>query len=301
MSFPSVLTLVAPALDDAIPRLVAARLPRAGAPVWLAPGRACDLPFAGLGEAQAQTVAGAALGGLPIDFLAQPAEGRKRRLLVADMDSTIITVECIDEIADYIGLKPEIAAITEQAMRGEIDFAAALRQRAAMLRGLPIALLARAYAERVRLSPGAAALVRTMRRDGAFTALVSGGFTYFTERVREAAGFDYDQANRLNLVGEALDGTVGEPILDADAKLAALRRLAAQRGIPLAATLAIGDGANDLPMLRAAGLGIAYRAKPIVAAAARARIRYTDLSTALYYQGYTAAEIAAAALSSDPA
>lgn len=215
--------------------------------------------------------------------------------------STIITVECIDEIASYIGRRAEIAAITERAMRGEIDFAGALRQRAAMLRGLPVTALQQAYAERVRLSPGAEALVRTMRAAGAFTALVSGGFTFFTERVREAAGFQFDQANRLRYADAALDGTLEEPILDADAKLDTLRRLASERGIPMALTLAIGDGANDLKMLRAAGLGIAYRAKPVVAAGARARIDHGDLKTALYYQGYTATEIAAALLNPAPA
>jgi len=301
MSLPFVLTLVAHRLDPNRVGLLAGQLPLSRPPHWLAPDEACDLPFAGLEPVAAEALARELLSDLPLDCLAQDASGRRRRLLVADMDSTIITVECIDEIASYIGRRAEIAAITERAMRGEIDFAGALRQRAAMLRGLPVTALQQAYAERVRLSPGAEALVRTMRAAGAFTALVSGGVTVSTERVREAAGFQFDQANRLRYADAALDGTLEEPILDADAKLDTLRRLASERGIPMALTLAIGDGANDLKMLRAAGLGIAYRAKPVVAAGARARIDHGDLKTALYYQGYTATEIAAALLNPAPA
>jgi len=208
------------------------------------------------------------------------------------MDSTIITVECIDEMADMLGLKPRIAAITERAMRGELDFADALRERVALLKGLPVADLERVWSERIRLTPGARTLVLTMRSHGAFAALVSGGFSFFTGRVRAAAGFDLDRANELLLDGAALSGAVREPILGSSAKLAALREFAAARGLDLAETMAVGDGANDLEMIRAAGLGVAFRAKPVVAAAARARVDHGDLTALLYFQGYRRSEFA---------
>ena len=279
-----VLTLVGKTLDaKAASRL----LEGAGAPEPLGPD-ALDLPFAGPEPAAAEARLRAALPG--VDLLAQKPEGRRKRLLIADMDSTIITVECIDEMADMLGLKPRIAAITERAMRGELDFAAALRERVALLKGLALADLERVWRERIRLTPGARMLARTMRAHGALTALVSGGFSYFTARVREAAGFELDQANELTLKGTALAGAVREPILGAAAKLEALRRLAAERGIAPQETLAVGDGANDLEMIRAAGLGVAFRAKPVVAAAARARIDHGDLTALLYFQGYRRAE-----------
>jgi phosphoserine phosphatase len=224
----------------------------------------------------------------PIDLCAQPLEHRRKRLLVADMDSTIIGVECLDELADFAGLKAEVAAITERAMRGEVDFESALRQRVAMLKGLPLAELARAHAERVRLNPGARTLVRTMAANGARCVLVSGGFDFFTRRVAEAAGFHLDRANRLIEADGALAGLVAEPILGREAKLAALIEEAAALGVDLVDTAAIGDGANDLDMIRAAGLGVAYRAKPLVAAEADARIDHSDLTTLLYFQGYSA-------------
>ena len=279
-----VLTLVGKTLDaTAASRL----LEGAGAPEPLGPD-ALDLPFAGPEPAAAEARLRAALPG--VDLLAQKPEGRRKRLLIADMDSTIITVECIDEMADMLGLKPRIAAITERAMRGELDFAAALRERVALLKGLALADLERVWRERIRLTPGARMLARTMRAHGALTALVSGGFSYFTARVREAAGFELDQANELTIKGTALAGAVREPILGAAAKLEALRRLAAERGIAPQETLAVGDGANDLEMIRAAGLGVAFRAKPVVAAAARARIDHGDLTALLYFQGYRRAE-----------
>lgn len=266
-------------------------LPQAGEPDWLAADTACDLPIDGGDAGNHEAAARMALANAPVDLIAQPAVGRRRKLLIADMDSTIITVECIDELADMIGRKAEVAAITEAAMRGEIDFAAALRRRAAMLAGLPTADLARCYDERVRLSPGARVLVQTMRRHGAHTALVSGGFTYFTGRVRDAAGFHEDQANRLVEADGLLTGEVASPILDSSAKLAALTRLIDRHGLEAEATLAIGDGANDKAMIEAAGLGVAYRAKPVLADAARARVDHTDLTALLYMQGYRADDL----------
>jgi phosphoserine phosphatase len=224
----------------------------------------------------------------PIDLCAQPLEHRRKRLLVADMDSTIIGCECLDELADFAGLKAEVAAITERAMRGEVDFEAALRERVAMLKGLPLADLARCYDERVRLNPGARTLVRTMAANGARCVLVSGGFDVFTRRVAEAAGFHLDRANRLIEADGALAGLVAEPILGREAKLQALIDEAAALGIELIDTLAVGDGANDLDMIKAAGLGVAYRAKPVVAAQADARIDHADLTALLYFQGYSA-------------
>lgn len=233
------------------------------------------------------------LAGKAVDFCLQPAIGRRKRLLIADMDSTIISVECIDELADFAGVKAQVSEITERAMRGELDFEAALRERVAMLKGLPLADLQRAYDERVRLNPGARTLVRTMTAHGAKAFLVSGGFSFFTSRVAQAAGFDANRANTLTLAGGVLAGTVGEPILGREAKLAALREEAAALDIPLSATLAVGDGANDLAMIEAAGLGIAYRAKPIVAAQAHAKVDHTDLTSLLYFQGYRADEFVA--------
>ena len=221
-----------------------------------------------------------------LDWCVQPLEGRRKRLLVADMDSTIINVECLDELADFAGLKAEISAITERAMRGELAFEGALRERVAMLKGLPVTALQAAYDERVRLNPGARTLVRTMAAAGARCLLVSGGFSFFTRRVAAAAGFHAERANTLGEAGGALTGLVGEPILGREAKLSALSEEAAALGVPLSATLAIGDGANDLAMIEAAGLGIAYRAKPIVAAQADARIDHADLTALLYFQGF---------------
>ncbi len=214
-----------------------------------------------------------------------PAEGRRKRMLIADMDSTIIGVECIDELADFAGVKPEVARITEAAMRGELDFEGALIARVALLKGLPAADLERCYAERVRLNPGARVLVRTMAGLGAETALVSGGFSFFSERVAAAAGFARQQANRLEVSDGVLTGEVARPILGREAKLAALRRIADEAGIVASEVLAVGDGANDLAMIEAAGLGVAYHAKPALAAAADARLEYSDLTALLALQG----------------
>jgi phosphoserine phosphatase len=228
----------------------------------------------------------APMAGQSLDWCLQPLAGRKKRLLVADMDSTIINVECLDELADFAGLKAEISVITERAMRGELAFEGALRERVAMLKGLPVAALQQAYDERVRLNLGARTLVRTMAANGARCVLVSGGFNFFTRRVAAAAGFHAERANSLGETGGALTGLIGEPILGREAKLAALTEEAAAQGVPLSETLAVGDGANDLGMIEAAGLGVAYRAKPIVAAQADARVDHADLTTLLYFQGY---------------
>ncbi len=223
-----------------------------------------------------------------VDFCVQPAAGRRKRLLVADMDSTIIGCECLDELADFAGLKAPIAAITERAMAGEIPFEAALIERVGRLAGLPLDTLERTFRERVRLNPGAGALVRTMRAHGARCVLVSGGFDFFTDRVAALAGFDAHRANRLLDDGARLTGAVATPILGREAKLAALGEEAAALGLAASETVAIGDGANDLAMIEAAGLGVAYRAKPLVAARADARIDHADLTALLYFQGYGA-------------
>jgi phosphoserine phosphatase len=223
-----------------------------------------------------------------VDFCVQPAEGRRKRLLIADMDSTIIECECLDELADFAGLKPEIATITARAMAGEIAFESALRERVAKLKGLDMDALRRTYEERVRLTPGARTLVRTMSAHGARCVLVSGGFDYFTRQVAQAAGFADHRANRLLDDGSRLTGDVAEPILGRAAKLEALREEAAALGVGLAETLAVGDGANDLAMIEAAGLGVAYRAKPVVAALADAAVDHADLTALLYFQGYGA-------------
>jgi phosphoserine phosphatase len=236
--------------------------------------------------------AAAAVAELPVDWALVPMEGRRKRLLIADMDSTIITVECIDELADFAGIKPEIAAITERAMRGELAFEPALIERVAKLKGLPIETLQRCYDERVRLSLGARTLVATMKAHGARCVLVSGGFSFFTSRVAAAAGFDAERANTLLDDGKTLTGDVQPPILGREAKLETLQREIAALGLTDGEALAIGDGANDLGMIKAAGLGIAYRAKPIVAAEAHARIEHTSLETALFFQGYRRSEFA---------
>jgi phosphoserine phosphatase len=256
-------------------------------------GAATDVFLEGPDLAPVRAVLQAAMADQTLDWCLQPVEGRRKRLLVADMDSTIINVECIDELADFAGVKDKVAAITERAMRGELDFEAALRERVAMLKGLPVADLQRAFDERVRLNPGARTLVRTMAAHGARCVLVSGGFSFFTSRVAQAAGFQAERANSLGLEADALTGLVGEPILGRAAKLAALMEEAATLDIPLPQTLAVGDGANDLAMIEAAGLGVAYRAKPIVAAQADAKVDHADLTALLYFQGYQRGEFVA--------
>ena len=262
------------------------RLDEAGclpaAHAWLDEGYAADIMF-GLEPEAARTALEGVFPGTAV--VVQRADGRVKRLLVADMDSTMITVECIDELADYAGIKPQIAAVTEAAMRGELDFESALDARVALLKGLDEGVIAQCLAERVTIMPGAVALIRTMKARGATTILVSGGFTRFAEPVAETIGFDRAIANRLEIADGALSGLVAKPIVGSDTKERTLLEAAADLGLPPEATLAVGDGANDLAMIRRAGLGVAYHAKPIVAAAAAARIDHNDLTALLYAQG----------------
>lgn len=222
----------------------------------------------------------------PVDVNVLPPGNRRKRLFIADMDSTMIGQECIDELADLVGLKAEVSAITERAMRGEIAFEPALRERVALLKGLPTSVVDKLLAERITLTPGGQVLVATMRANGAYTALISGGFTLFTSRVAAMIGFEENRGNTLEVEGEAFTGTVAEPILGREAKRATLEELRTRLALPREETLAVGDGANDLAMLGEAGLGVAYRAKPAVAAAAKARLDHADLTGLLYLQGY---------------
>jgi phosphoserine phosphatase len=283
-----------PALDDALVAGVCGKL-RGAALSWLAPGIAADVRFTPDAPVDERTLAGqvrSALAERPIDVVVQPSAHRRKRLLVADMDSTMIGQECLDELADQVGLKSRIAAITARAMNGDIAFEPALRERVALLRGLPLKIIDEVFAERIRVSPGALALVHTMRAHGAYTCLVSGGFTLFTDRVAAMIGFHENRANRLVIEAGRIAG-VEEPILGRDAKLAALLDLTEKLGLARAHTLAVGDGANDVAMLEAAGLGVAYRAKPKVAASAHARIDHGDLTALLYIQGYSREEFVA--------
>jgi len=249
---------------------------------------AFDLPVA---ESEALSEARSRAEGLALDINLISTVRRRKKLLVADMDSTIINVECLDELADMAGLKPQIAAITERAMRGELEFEAALRERVGMLKGLKLDALEKTWAERVRLNPGAKSLLATMRAQGAHTMLVSGGFGYFTRRVAEACGFHVERGNTLLDDGERLTGEVGTPILGRAAKLEALEEAVAHLKLDFIESLAVGDGANDLAMIQKAGLGIAYHAKPVVAEAAGAAINHNDLTALLYLQGYADNEI----------
>ena len=292
-SFPYVLNVVTP--GDATGQAKAiqtavADLGAAGAIDWLTPSHSFDVPFL---DRPGETLDAArkAADGLALDVNVVGAEGRRKKLLVADMDSTIITCECLDELADMAGLKPAIAAITARAMNGEIDFAPALRERVALLKGLELAALERVWRERVRLAAGAKELVLTMRAAGARTLLVSGGFTYFTSRVAQAAGFQEARGNRLKDDGTALTGVVEEPVLGRAAKSEALESTARSMKIDPKEAVAVGDGANDLDMIRRAGLGVAYHARPVVAAAAPQRVDHGDLTALLYLQGYRGSEI----------
>jgi phosphoserine phosphatase len=259
---------------------------RGAPPVVLSVGEAADIPLSGpLDMVALQT----ALEGKPIDTIVTKSRGRRKALLIADMDSTIIQGETLDELAVFAGVGGKIAAITRRAMNGELDFKSALRERVAMLRGLRLEALESAW-QQVRLTPGAVELVATMRARGALTALVSGGFTFFTGKVAAQLGFDVHRSNVLLDDGAVLTGQVADPILDRDSKLEALNELAAQRGVKLHATLAVGDGANDLDMLRAAGLGVAFHAKPIVTRQARAKVDHANLRALLFAQGYPASD-----------
>ncbi len=287
-----VLTLIASYGSDALTPALIARVAEAvhgGLPVVLSAGEAVDIPVVAVPD---PAVIHAALDAAPVDAVVTPADGRRKRLLMADMDSTIVTTETLDELAAHAGQQDRVAAITRRSMNGEIDFPTALRERVGLLRGLPLEALAKTWAA-TSLMSGAAELIATMRAHGATTALVSGGFTYFTGRVADLLGFDIHRANTLLDDGTALTGEVGEPILDRAAKLEALQELAAEQGLDMADCLAVGDGANDLAMIRAAGLGVAFHAKPIVSAEARVRIDHCGLRALLFMQGYDASEIVA--------
>jgi phosphoserine phosphatase len=293
---PHVATLISnpaqPVLDEAALRVARAVLPGAQSPRWLDRGIAADISFTPDGtedKATAERIR-AELAGRPIDVVVQPLATRRKRLFVADMDSTMIGQECIDELADYAGLKPHVAAITERAMRGEIAFEPALRERVALLKDLPVAVVEEVIQQRITLTPGGRALVATMRRNGGYACLVSGGFTLFTGRIAATIGFDEHRGNTLIVEGEKFAGRVAEPILGREAKLATLVELRDRLGLAPHETLAAGDGANDLAMIEAAGLGVAYHAKPKIAEAAHARIDHGDLTALLYLQGYTRAE-----------
>jgi phosphoserine phosphatase len=257
---------------------------RGAPPVILSDGEAADIP---VGHAPEPSVLAAALEGQPIDAMLTKPRGRRKAVLLADMDSTIVTGETLDELADFAGIGERIAEITRRAMNGELDFKAALRERVAMLKGLELGALEKTW-QRVRITTGAKELVATMRAHGALTALISGGFTFFTGRVAKALGFDLHRSNTLLDDGTALTGAVAEPILDRETKLATLHELAGTRGVKLSATLAVGDGANDLDMIRTAGLGVAFHAKPVVATEARVRVDHADLRALLFAQGYPA-------------
>ena len=290
--FPHVLNVISDEADALAGPLRAAVAEHgaAGEIAWLKPEYAFEIPF--LGEplavlASARDIA----SGLAADINVVPVANRRKKLLIADMDSTIIDCECLDELADMAGLKEKVAPITEAAMRGELEFEPALRARAALLKELPISALERVYTERVRLNPGAEALVATMRAHGARTMLVSSGFTYFTRAIAKECGFDSEQANELLQEDGKFTGLVAEPILGRDAKLRALEKAVAEFDISFEDVIAVGDGANDLAMIQRAGLGVAWHAKPILANAADAMIAHTDLTSLLYLQGYRKNEI----------
>ncbi|HEX4768739.1 MAG TPA: phosphoserine phosphatase SerB [Lichenihabitans sp.] len=258
------------------------------APRWLEPGLAADVAFLAPPAtlpARRATV-GAVIDARAIDVVLQPEGGRRKRLFLADMDSTVIEQECIDELADFSGLKAHVAAITERAMRGEIAFEPALRERVALLEGLPVGVIDEVLARRITMTAGAETLIRTMRANGAYCALVSGGFTLFTGPVAARLGFDEHRSNMLDVEDGRLAGTVAEPILGREAKRERLLALRDELGLAPSETMAVGDGANDLAMLAEAGLGVAFRAKPAVAAAAHARIDHADLTALLFVQGF---------------
>ena len=254
--------------------------------VVLSHGKAIEFPYQGSADTLKQSLQPLHMA---FDMCVQPPQGRQKTLLICDMDSTLIGQECIDELADFAGVKDHVSGITERAMRGELDFEAALTERVALLEGLNLSVLETCFRERIVLNAGAATLCRTMKANGAKTVIVSGGFTFFTERVAQACGFEAHHANTLLDDGKRLIGDVGRPILGRDAKRQTLEKYCADLGGPSAA-IAIGDGANDLAMITAAGLGVAFYAKPAVAAAAHCAINHTDLTTALYFQGYKDSE-----------
>lgn len=275
-----------PVIDHEILQKVSGVLPGWPQTVWLDEGIAADIFFETASTPQAADQIRDMLAGAPIDFILQRTVCRRKKLLVADMDSTIIEQECLDELADFAGLRNHVAKITARAMRGEIAFEPALRERVALLKGLDAGIIDKVIAERITLTPGATTLVHTMRAHGAVTVLVSGGFTAFTHRIAAAAGFEADAANVIGMANGKLTGLIDAPILGRAGKRHVLENFCERLGIPRETTLAVGDGANDLDMLATAGLGVAFRAKPAVAAGAHARIDHADLTALLYAQGY---------------
>ena len=261
---------------------------------WLADGIACDIILAdSMSAAEAIQFLENALGALPIDRVVQSADNRRKTLLIADMDSTMIGQECIDELADVVGLKAHVSAITSRAMNGEIPFESALRERVALLKGVPTDVVSNVIAERITLTPGGKELIATMKANGGYTALVSGGFTCFTNPVAAMLGFDENQANILLQENNVFSGLVAEPILGKQAKADALVAITARLGISPQDAIAVGDGANDLAMIEMAGSGVALHAKPSVAAQAKHRINHGDLTALLYMQGYRKTDFAA--------
>jgi phosphoserine phosphatase len=273
-------------LVDQARRVLKSVAASAGDANWLAEGEACDIAFEG-DAANVLSAVRRALDGLAIDIAVLPATGRRKKLLIADMDSTLIEQECIDELADEIGHGASVAAITERAMRGEIEFEPALRERVALLAGLPAAIVGKVLDRRITLMSGGRELVQTMRAHGAHTSLVSGGFTVFAGPIGEMLGFHDFRANTL-LAGKdgAFSGKVAEPILGREAKEETLRLRLSEHGLAPDQALAVGDGANDLAMIGLAGLGVAYHAKPAVRAKADVAIEHGDLTALLYLQGY---------------
>lgn len=259
---------------------------------WLDPGVAAEFTVQAVPENRWEVWEG--LQTLRVDMVVQKAEGRKKRLLIADMDSTMIKQECIDELADEAGVGAHVAAITARAMNGDLDFDAALRERVGLLKGLPEGVIARVLRDRITFMPGGAVLLATMKAQGAYAALVSGGFTAFTTAVAARLGFDENRANILLAEDGKLAGTVAEPILGKEAKLMALKEITSQLGITPFEAMSVGDGANDLPMLLAAGTGVALHAKPRVQAECEVRVNHGDLSALLYLQGYCRDEFAQA-------
>lgn len=276
-----------PALDSTVIDGARAILPSPGTPQWLFNEVAVDIPFTGSEDISAITTRlREARGDLPIDIVVQPRRDRRKKLFLADMDSTMIGQECVDELADFVGLKAHVADITERAMRGEIAFEPALRERVALLKGLSVGVIDEVLKTRITPTPGGRELVMTMRAHGAYTCLISGGFTLFTKAVAARIGFQENRANELKVEDGKLAGEVTEPILGRATKLATLIELREAFDLDNLDTLVVGDGANDLGMIEAAGLGVAYHAKPAVAAAAHVRIDHGDLTALLYMQGY---------------
>jgi phosphoserine phosphatase len=263
---------------------------------WLSPNRACDIYFGKLPVVEAREMLSHLLANVAFDAVVQGAGGRKKKLLVSDMESTIIAQECLDELADYVGLREKISLITKRAMNGELDFKSALKERVMLLKGLPEATLETLYNEKVTLVGGAEALVSTMRANGSTCVLVSGGFNFFTQKIAERLHFDVEEANILEIENGVLSGKVREPILDKEAKKNSLMFHAGELKISPFQVIAVGDGANDLPMLHSAGLGVAFHAKPNVRKEARAVIDHTDLTSLLYLQGYKESEFVTGAV-----